>query len=883
MEGSFDHSFALDEFQQLAGAAIAEGRNVLVAAPTGSGKTVAGEQAIQQALESDGRAFYTTPIKALSNQKFRDLTLTLGAENVGLLTGDHVVNPTASVVVMTTEVLRNMIYAGSAALDNLRWVVLDEVHFLQDAYRGAVWEEVLIHTPAGVRFACLSATVSNADELGSWIESLRGPTTTVVEHRRPVALDVLYLAGDRTAEEDHLVAMLIDGAPNPKGVRFDNEGDRSGAASGSSRGATRSGRPRSRFRSPRRTATVERLDAEGLLPAIYFVFSRKGCDEAAARCFADGVRLTNTDEAARIRSIIEETTSGLDDGDLDVLDYDRFAEAATRGIAPHHAGMVPAFREAVERCFAEGLLRIVFATETLALGINMPARSVVIEQLSKYTGDGHAMLTPGQFTQLTGRAGRRGIDDRGAAVVLWSPWVTFTTAAELAASREFPLESSFRPTYNMVANLVSRYREDQARSVLGRSFAQFQRDASLVGQRTHIERMAGELAEATAELVELEVDPGDAESYRGLVVTEQRLASATVRDTEAVERSLARLAPGDVVASTGGSAQRLVVVISTSERKHGVRVDALSARGKVVRLHSGDLNEPIGAVGRIELPVPYQPHDPEFRKHAAARLRRVNRKRLRSAGSARTSGDDRRSRELRAAQTALEAHHLHGHPERARIRDLAAHMVETRRTEARAHRRIDSNDSDLLERFDAVRSAMEHFGHLDGWLLTAAGRRLRTIFHESDLLISIAIGTGILDGLEPHDLAAMVSCFTHEHRGSDRPPPPRLPTRELQGRFGELRSLWRQVSTQEANLALPETREPSAGFSVPARLWCSGASLGNCLDDDLSGGDFVRNARNLVDLLSQVAQVAARDTASAAATAADVIGRDVVLGGGAPR
>lgn len=883
MTAAFDHSFELDEFQQLAGAAIAEGRNVLVAAPTGSGKTVAGEQAIQQALDKHGRAFYTTPIKALSNQKFRDLKVILGAESVGLLTGDHVVNPTAPVVVMTTEVLRNMIYAGSSALDNLRWVVLDEVHFLQDAYRGAVWEEVLIHTPAGVRFACLSATVSNADELGSWIESLRGPTTTVVEHRRPVALDVLYLVGDRTAEGDHLVPMLIDGAPNAKGVRFDNDGGRSGAGSGSGRGTARGGRPRSRFRSPRRTDTVERLNAEGLLPAIYFVFSRRGCDEAAAQCFSDGVRLTDTAEADRIREIVEETTKDLRDGDLDVLDYDRFAEAAARGIAPHHAGMVPAFREAVERCFAEGLLRMVFATETLALGINMPARSVVIEQLSKYTGDGHAMLTPAQFTQLTGRAGRRGIDDRGATVVLWSPWVTFTTAAELAASREFPLESSFRPTYNMVANLVSRYREDQARSVLGRSFAQFQRDASLVGQRSHIDRLAGELAEATAELAGLEVDPDDAESYRELLQTEQRLAANTEADTQAIERSLSRLAPGDVVQSAGGSGQRLLVVISTSERKRGVRVDALSARGKLVRLHPGDLSEPIGAVGHIELPVPHQPGDPEFRKAAATRLRRVNRKRLRSNGSPPPSGDDRRSRELRAARTALESHHLHGHAERERVRDLAAHMAGTRRSEERARRRIDSSDSDLLERFDAVREALAHFDHLDGWELTAAGRRLRSIFHESDLLVSIAIGAGILDDLEPHDLAAMVSCFSHEHRGSDRPPPPRLPTRELQGRFDDLRSLWRQLSGKEAALALPETREPSAGFSVPARLWCSGASLGNCLDDDLSGGDFVRSARNLVDLLTQVAQVAGRDTASAAATAAEVIGREVVLGGGAPR
>ncbi len=877
-DGSFDHDFALDGFQETARVAVSDGHNVLVAAPTGSGKTVTGEHAIDAALRSGGRAFYTTPIKALSNQKFRDLGEVLGRSRVGLLTGDHVVNAEAPVVVMTTEVLRNMLYAGSDALENLRWVVLDEVHFLQDAYRGAVWEEVLIHTPASVRFACLSATVSNAAELGAWIESLRGPTVVVVEHRRPVELEVLYMVGDRNRDSDHLIPMFVGGEPNPQGFRFDR--------AGSSRARSDRGRPpgRSRFRPPRRTETVERLESEGLLPVIYFVFSRRGCDQAAARCLTEGVRLTTDAEATRIRELLEGSTAELADGDLGVLGYDHFAEALSRGIAPHHAGMVPAFREAVERCFSEGLVKVVFATETLAVGINMPARSVVIEQLSKYSGDGHAMLTPAQFTQLSGRAGRRGLDDHGAAIVLWSPWVDFSTAATLAASREFPLESSFSPTYNMVANLVERHSEKQARGELGRSFAQFQRDASLVGEHRRLSEAEAIIEQLSAELASLGVSPDDASSLRRADRAEQRvasrIASRAAADRKAIEASISRLAPGDVLDRSSGPSPRPVVVISTSERRRSSRVDAVTPRGKLVRLRSEALEAPLNPVGRIDLPVPHRPDDEEFRRQAATRLRRLDPKPLRRR---RGPTDEDSSPEHRRALALLAAHPLNGREERSEILGLADRLSDARRDAERAQRRIHASRGDLVGRFEAVRSVLEGFAHLQGWSLTASGRRLRSIFHESDLLVSLAVEHAVFEDLGAADLASIVSCLTHEHRGGDRPPPPRLPTRELQARFDELRTLWRRISAREEELSLPATREPSAGFSVPARLWCSGADLRSCLDDDLSGGDFVRNARNLVDLLTQIATVSAGETAAAASLAADIMGRDVVLGAGAPR
>ena len=860
-----------------AGEAVARDDNVLVAAPTGAGKTVVGEMAVAAALETGGRAFYTAPIKALSNQKYNDLRAVLGDDRVGLLTGDHSINARAPVVVMTTEVLRNMVYAGSEALDDLRWVVLDEVHFLQDAYRGPVWEEVLIHAPAPIRFACLSATVSNSAELGAWIGSLRGPTATVVEHRRPVPLDPLLMVGDRHAEADHLVPLLVDGRPNPRGQRFD--GDRSTPPG--PRGGR--GRPRRRFRTPRRLEVVERLAAQDMLPAIHFIFSRAGCDEAAAGCLDAGLRLNGPEEAAAARAVAEEHAAALDDSALAVLGWDRFAEMLSRGIAAHHAGMVPAFREAVENCFVRGLVKVVFATETLALGINMPARTVVIERLTKFTGDGHDMLTPSQFTQLTGRAGRRGIDDQGFAVVLWSPFVAFAPVAELAASREYPLSSAFRPTYNMAVNLLDRYGPSDARGVLGRSFAQFQADAAVAGDRVRRTRAAADRDAASARLESIEgVTTAAALEYLDLVTEEQRRRRRGERGRSAVERSLAALAPGDVIERPTRDGPRLLVVVSVSERKRSVRVEALTARGNRVRIDATDEPRPIEACGTVQLPVPYLPNDAGFRREAAARLRRVNRKRLRPPR--RSGGTDELTARWREARDAAQAHPLHAHPRAEEVLDAARGHRRAERDRRTAQQRLGAKGTDLVARFDAVLAVLVDAGHLtaDG-ALTAEGARLRRIYHECDLLLSEAVGEGLLDGLDPAELAALVSCVTHEHRSADPPPPPRLPTRDLQERFEDLVALAGDLRRAEEVRGLPPTRPPSAGFSLPAYRWVGGLALGESLAEDMSGGDFVRNARQLIDVLRQVGDVATGETSHTARTAARLLLRDVVEAGGGPR
>ena len=449
----------LDPFQHRAMDAIDRSESVLVSAPTGSGKTLVADYAVARALDAGGKAFYTTPIKALSNQKFAELSARYGAHRVGLLTGDVSHQPRAPVVVMTTEVLRNMLFARSSLLDGLRVVVLDEVHYLQDPYRGSVWEEVLVLTPPGIAFVSLSATVANADDFGRWLASVRGPTRVVVETHRPVTLHHHYAVATRGREGVTVLPLLRGGAPNPDGLRLDDRRRRSS---------------RERLRAPRRTEVIEYLDGAGMLPAIAFIFSRAACDDATRQCLQDGVRLTTEEERTRIRALVESSVDRLGDDDLRTLGYGPWSAALEAGVAPHHAGLVPAFRQAVEQCFSEGLLKVVFATETLALGINMPARTVVVERFAKFRGSDTSALTSGEYQQLTGRAGRRGIDTVGHAFVLWHPATPFGLVARTAVAPPPDLVSSFHPTYNLAVNLVRRWSREQAHSLLESSYGQWQ-------------------------------------------------------------------------------------------------------------------------------------------------------------------------------------------------------------------------------------------------------------------------------------------------------------------------------------------------------------------------------------------------------------------------
>ena len=506
--------FELDRFQTDANEALEQESNVLVAAPTGAGKTVVADFAVYLAQQQNAKAFYTTPIKALSNQKYHDLVALYGPDKVGLLTGDTSINSEADIVVMTTEVLRNMLYEHSTTLQALRYVVLDEVHYLADRFRGPVWEEVIIHLPQSVRIVGLSATVSNVEDFADWIASVRGETKLVVSEHRPVPLEQYVLIQRDPRTEPELFDLYRhddNGRPTTKlNARLTNRLDeymrreqrRRGAERPDRRkGRGRHGRPESRSArqveryQPKRWAVVDELNFLGMLPAIYFIFSRNGCDEAVDQCLDAGLRLTSDDEALRIRSIVDEMIEGqLTHDDLKTLHFARFRHALEEGFAAHHAGMVALFKQIVERLFEEGLIKVVFATETLALGINMPARSVVIEKLEKYDGTGIVGLTPGEYTQLTGRAGRRGIDTIGNAVVVDHRGFTPETAVSLSSKRVYPLHSSFKPTFNMAVNLLNTSDYETARITLDHSFAQWEANESAWQIEARIDALTAALA-----------------------------------------------------------------------------------------------------------------------------------------------------------------------------------------------------------------------------------------------------------------------------------------------------------------------------------------------------------------------------------------------------
>jgi ATP-dependent RNA helicase HelY len=874
---------SLDSFQIDALDALDGGGSVVVAAPTGSGKTVVAQYAVARALAEGGKAFYTTPLKALSNQKYWELVRRHGPEAVGLLTGDNSVNGTAPVVVMTTEVLRNMIYASSAALDGLRFVILDEVHYLQNAYRGPVWEEVIIHAPAGVELVCLSATVSNAEELADWIRTVRGPTTAVIEDRRPVELHDLYLLGDKTSDRLLLLPTLIDARPNPEAAALDSK---------TLRHPGMRGRPRGRLFTPRRVEVVELLEEQAMLPAIYFIFSRAACDDAVAACVREGGRLTSAEERRQIRAIAENHVDPLSDDDLAVLDYPAWLTGLEAGYAAHHAGMVPPFKEAVEECFAAGLVKAVFATETLSLGINMPARSVVIEKLTKYTGERHEFLTPGEYTQLTGRAGRRGIDDTGYAVVLWSPFVPFDQVAGLAGSRSYALTSSFRPTYNMAANLVRRYPPDVAHHLLNLSFAQYRADAEVVRLEAQLERSISALAEARAGA---SCELGDVEEYRRQVRAgpeSARPASVGRRGSPAaVSDVLERLRPGDVLGVPGGRHGSVMAVLSTARRRNeAVRLRAVTVEQKVLTLGPSDFVDPPAVLGRVEIPVPYAPNATSFRKRVASGLAAFRGRAATAAGpppageGPEGEGSDGEGPDGPGSPPPAEIEQAPAPAgDVGSCPDLRTHLRALERAERlerdveRLERRVRGRLESLARQFDRVLRVLEAWGYVDGWNLTDRGTRLARLYHESDLLIAECLTAGLLDDLDEAEMAAAASLFSFESR-SGGPSNGWLPTPRLRRRWNDMAGMAAELNAAEDDAGLPLTRGLDPGFASAAHAWASGEELSDVIaEEEISGGDFVRNVKQLIDLLRQLGEVAPEPaTGRVARAAAEKLMRGVV-------
>ncbi|MEJ7800414.1 MAG: DEAD/DEAH box helicase, partial [Ilumatobacter sp.] len=770
------YPFELDQFQLDAFDALDIGSHVIVAAPTGSGKTVVAEYGVETALRDGRRAFYTAPIKALSNQKYRDLAAFHGDDRVGLLTGDNAINGDASIVVMTTEVLRNMIYGGRD-LDDLGLVVLDEVHFLQDTYRGPVWEEVMIHLPQHVQLVCLSATVSNADELSEWISTVRGPTTAVVEGKRPVQLDNMYFVSDLTNDRLRLLPTIVDGRPNSDALRLDASGVHHGRNRRDDRGQRGSGNRK--LATPTRVETIDMLAEHELLPTIFFIFSRAQCDVAARTCLAAGMRFTETVVRARILAIADQRLGNLLDNDLDVLGYQQFIAQLEAGIAAHHAGMVPPFKEVVEQCFVEGLVKVVFATETLAVGVNMPARSVVIEKLTKFTGDSHEALSPGQYTQLTGRAGRRGIDELGTAVVLWNPFVRFDQAAELAMSRSFHLRSAFRPTYNMSANLVRTYDSETARQLLTLSFAQFQADRDVVRIERRLQRQRDRLVSLRATAA----SPfGDVDEFRGAVAA----ANGAPGPDDPTESALRSLKPGAVIHASKGKYYGPVAVVATAHRSAGLRLTAIAPSGGTLQLVGSDFDSPPQQIGTVVLPGTYSPNRKDYRAEVGLRVKKAKLGPRSPRGAVAAPGGG--------------LHPIEADPdlrERLKAADQADRVA---REIEQLERRVSQRNATLAREFDGVLAVLDERGlvDVDRWKLTEGGEMLARVFHESDLLVTEAIRAGLLDGVDAATLAGLVSTFVYEHRSADDPPLPWFPN-------GEVKQRWQAIDRLSVELARLET------------------------------------------------------------------------------
>jgi ATP-dependent RNA helicase HelY len=871
------YPFPLDRFQEQAIRALDGGESVLVAAPTGAGKTVVAEFAVDRALGRGRKAFYTTPLKALSNQKFGDFLARYGASRVGLLTGDNSINGEAPSVVMTTEVLRNMLYEGSRTLDDLEVVVLDEVHYLQDPYRGAVWEEVLIHLPLSVSVVCLSATVSNAEEFGEWLTTLRGTTRVVIEEQRPVPLEHLYMVG----REIHPMHVEQDGRliPNPYVASLGQRELRTREYRRRGNGRLqyqRISRPREGHRRvyvPRREEVVEVLERQGMLPAIYFVFSRAGCQRSVEFLMEAGVRLTDAEEEERIREFADMRAAWMDEEDLRALGFFELREALAAGIAAHHAGMVPVFKEAVEELFAAGLVKVVFATETLSLGINMPAKTVVIESLWKFSGERHEMLTPGEYTQLTGRAGRRGIDEHGFAVVLHQKDVEFERIAGLAIRRTYELLSSFRPSYNMAVNLVRNYSPEEAHHLLNSSFGQFQADRGVVALERRLERDRAFQDGYRARMV---CDRGDFAEYWGVREEAERIRDDASRTDErrrrdAVKEAVAGLRPGDVVWVPRASRRGLAAVLSNRDG----RPTLLTQDRKFFRASLQHFDDPPRALARVPLPRG-NARSARFRRDLASRLvsLRVRPPRSRRPRVPREApGADERARDL---EERARDHPCHACPDRAEHERWAVRASKLGRDIQALERRIRSRTETLARQFDRVLRVLQRLGYVRGFTLTERGERLARIYGEADILVAEALSEGVLEGLSPSELAAVVSALVYESR-ERQPRAASPPTSEVGARTRRLEEMWRRVRRVEEQHQVELCRELDPGFAPTAFHWAEEKPLEDVLaETEMAPGDFVRTCKQLLDLLRQIEAVAPPEVADTAHRAVEAVNRGVV-------
>ncbi len=847
--------FELDEFQKQAIAALNAERSVVVCAPTGSGKTLIGEYAIYRALARGRRVFYTTPLKALSNQKLRDFRNRFGADLVGLLTGDVSINRDAPILVMTTEIFRNMLYGTpigevGTSLVGVEAVVLDECHYMNDRQRGTVWEESIIYCPPEIQLVALSATIANSDQLTDWLNRVHGPTELIYSDFRPVPLEFHF--GNTKG-----LFPLLDKNTGRINPRLKPKRGSADAAKGGRKNGPRPEAPSIEY-------VLGHLYSRDMLPAIYFIFSRRGCDRSVEEL--GDVSLVNQAEASQLKLQIDEflrrNPEAGRSGQIEPL---------YRGIAAHHAGILPAWKGLVEELFQQGLIKVVFATETLAAGINMPARTTVISTLSKRTDRGHRLLNPSEFLQMAGRAGRRGMDKLGHVVTLQTPFEGAKEAAYLATAKADPLVSQFTPSYGMVLNLLQTHTLEEARELIERSFGQYL--ATL-----HLKPQYEALAEVEAQLEHLQIqmdsiDPRELDRYEKL---RQRLK---------VERQLLKTLEEQALEAR---TEQLSLTISFA-----MSGTLLSLRGKNVPTAT-----PIPAVLVIKIPgsgqAPYficlgrdnrwyvVTTSDVVDLHAELPRLEISSDLLPPAEMPLKPGQSRRGNEETAAiaQAIPESTALHVAPEvLAQQQRVAAvqeqltshplHQVGNPATILKRKTKITQLELEIAERkaelsyysqrhweeFLRLIEILQRFGGLDELRPTALGQVAAAVRGDNELWLGLALASGELDDLAPHHLAAAVAALVTETPRPDSWVRYTL-SEEVEAALGGLRSTRRQLFQLQRryDVALPIWLE----YDLVALLeqWALGVEwLELCEHTSLDEGDVVRLLRRTVDLLSQVPHV----------------------------
>lgn len=834
-------SYRPDDFQRDACTSLEKGRSVLVAAPTGAGKTMVGEFAIYLSMMRSARSFYTTPIKALSNQKYHDLCEAWGEDNVGLLTGDNSINADAPIVVMTTEVLRNMIYADSARLDGLSHVVMDEVHYLADRFRGPVWEEIIIHLPEHVDLVCLSATVSNAEEFGAWLKEVRGHCSVIVSEERPVPLEQHMIVAGRLYDLYRASSSQmpkINPSLNALIDRYHALGYK---------------KYRDESFKTRRSRVVELLEHHNFLPAIVFVFSRAGCQAMVEQLLADGVALTTPEESERIWELANEHVDAIPSSDWAVLGINSWLDGLSRGVAAHHAGLLPLQKELVESLFKEGLVKVVCATETLALGINMPAKSVVLESLRKFNGSEHVRLTPGQYTQLTGRAGRRGIDTIGHAIVVYNRGNEPDTVASLASRRSYPLHSAFRPTYNMVTNLLDDLSIQQARHVLERSFAQYQADAKVVT----LARKADEATRRCQKLAKkMECSRGDIVEYMRLVLEVQRVGNVSYSQARSRVARHARdvigsAKKGSVLAYHANRRLRYGLVVEAASSRYPHQVTIVGEDARIKTLHCDDLYDGVDRVGFIDLAGRFF-RKPRERGKLSSDLRKAVRE-ARFDVPAFDGFDGQEDERAAIAKERMRAHPCHSCPDRKKHEFDSHAWQKTEKKRQRLMEKIEASTSTLGKQFDVICSVLEHFGALEGGKVTDEGQMLKRIYSERDLLIALSLRQGVFDGLDAPAIATVLAalvCDASDFVGPHVYPP------HVDAALGRIHELWQEVAECENRYDAPTTPMPNMALPPAVWMWSQGKNLADVMETaEISAGDFVRTANQIIDMLVQLKYV----------------------------